>query len=384
MVAGNGVARWHRGADEGVFVKTVVLEAPGRMSLIERPDPGAPGPGEARVRVLRVGVCGTDLHAYRGRQAFIRYPVVPGHELAVEVESLGPGAESAGVRPGDRCVLTPYLFDGTCQACRAGRTNCCTSLTLLGVHVDGGMTDAMVVPASLLLPANDLPVDTLAVAEMLAVGAHAAARARLDDRTRVLVIGAGPIGLSVLAFARLESAATFVVDVDERRLALAEATGLAHALPVPAAEDGGVETLVAALRARLDGDLPEVVFDATGSRASMERAPALVAPGGRLVLVGHTPGPLAFANPVLHGKELELVFSRNARRQDFEAVFAALRDGRVDPAPWISTRVDPAGFVGAIEGWTQPGADLVKAVVAWPEVDAGRTASAAAGGRGPA
>ena len=365
-------------------MKTVVLEAPGRMVMADRSDPGAPGPGEARVRVLRVGVCGTDLHAYRGRQAFIRYPVVPGHELAVEVEALGPGTEAAGVRPGDRCVLAPYLFDGICQACRAGRTNCCTTLTLLGVHVDGGMCDAMVVPASLLLPANDLPVDTLALAEMLAVGAHAAARARLDERERVLVIGAGPIGLSVLAFARLEAAATYVVDVDERRLALAEGAGLARALRPPSAEDAGVEELVAELRSHLGGDLPEVVIDATGSRASMERAPALVAPGGRLVLVGHTPGPLAFANPVLHGKELELVFSRNARRQDFDAVFAAVRGGRVDPGRWISTRVDPEGFVRSIEGWTLPGADLVKAVIDWPqEPNAGPGTAGSGDGRGP-
>lgn len=362
-------------------MKTIVLEAPGRMRLCERPEPGAPGPGEARVRVLRVGVCGTDLHAYRGRQAFIRYPVVPGHELAVEVEALGPddatarptgitgAAGIASARIGDRCVLAPYLFDGSCQACRAGRTNCCTSLTLLGVHVDGGMCDALVVPASLLLPANDLPLDTLALAEMLAVGAHATARARLDERTRVLVIGAGPIGLSVLAFARLEAATTLVIDVDERRLALAEAAGLARTLKPPSAE--GAEELVAELRSLLGGDLPEVVFDATGSRASMERAPALVAPGGRLVLVGHTPGPLTFANPVLHGKELELIASRNARRQDFDAVFAAVREGRVDPGPWITTRVDPDGFVRSIDGWTRSSSDVVKAVIEWPHAPGG-------------
>ncbi len=99
----------------------------------------------------------------------------------------------------------------------------------------------------------------------------------------------------------------------------------------------------------------------------MEGAPALAAPGGRLVLVGHTPGPLSFANPVLHGKELELVFSRNARRQDFDGVFAALRAGRVDPRPWITTRADPEGFVRSIDGWTRPGSDIVKAVIEWPQ-----------------
>lgn len=374
-------------------MKTIVLEAPGRMMLCERPDPGAPGPGEARVRVMRVGVCGTDLHAYRGRQAFIRYPVVPGHEFAVEVEALGPEGGSTGsvdedhagsvsrVRVGDRCAVAPYLFDGSCQACRAGRTNCCTSLTLLGVHVDGGMCDTLIVPASQLMPANDLPVDTLALAEMLAVGAHATARARLDDATRVLVIGAGPIGLSVLAFARLEAASTLVVDVDPHRLALAEANGLASTLKSPSAEGDGAEELVADIRELLGGDLPEVVFDATGSRASMERAPALVAPGGRLVLVGHTPGPLTFENPVLHSKELELIASRNARQDDFGAVFAEMRAGRVDPVPWITTRVDPEEFVQSIDGWTRPGADVVKAVIEWSQTPIGGDGATDVGSR---
>lgn len=380
-------------------MNTVVLEAPGQLALRERPAPGAPGAGEARVRILRVGVCGTDLHAYRGRQAFVRYPLVLGHEIAAEVVALGADVERAGapaaapVRVGDRCIVIPYVADGTCQACRAGRTNCCTKLSLYGVHTDGAMCDEMVVPVGQLLPANDLRADVLAVCEMLAVGAHATARARLDARARVLVIGAGPIGLSTLAFARLEAAATFVIDLDEGRSAHAEAAGLAHAIrPAGGASAAGdtVEPWVDALRDALGGDLPEVVFDATGSRASMERAPALVAPGGRLVLVGHTPGPLTFANPVLHGKELELVASRNAQRVDFDTVLEALRRGRVDPLPWITARVGPAEFVAAIDGWSQPGSDVVKAIVVWPPLPADvggaghRDAAGVGGTQGPA
>lgn len=375
-------------------MNTVVLEAPESLALRDRPAPGAPGPGEARVRVLRVGVCGSDLHAYRGRQAFIRYPVVLGHELAVEVVALGPddgGAGPRAVRVGDRCAVIPYLADGECQACRAGRTNCCTRLSLYGIHRDGGMCDEMVVPLRQLAPAEDLPLDVLAVAEMLAVGAHAAARARLDAAARVLVLGAGPIGLSTLAFARWEAAETYAIDLDEGRLAHAEAAGLARGVRLPAdarvggTPDDDVAAWVAALRARLDGDLPEVVIDATGSRASMERAPALAAPGGRVVFVGHTPGPLTFANPVLHGKELELVASRNARPADFDTVFAGVRSGRVDPLPWISTRVDPAGFVAAIDAWSRPGSGVVKAIIDWAEAPGGTLAPARpAGGPRPA
>jgi 2-desacetyl-2-hydroxyethyl bacteriochlorophyllide A dehydrogenase len=353
-------------------VKTVVLEAPERMKVHERPDPGPPGPGEALVRVRRVGVCGTDLHAFAGRQAFVRYPLVPGHELAVEVMALGAhdSAHPPTVAVGDRCAVIPYVADGSCQACRAGAPNCCTALQVLGVHVDGGMRPLFTLPTSLLLPANDLSLDALALAEMLAVGAHAVRRAGDLAGRHVLVVGAGPIGLATLAFARAHAATTWVLDLVPARRQFAEAQGLARAVPVsPGSDDDTEEGLIGSMRALLAGDLPEVVFDATGSRTSMERAPGRVAHGGRVVLVGHTPGQLTFENPALHGKELELIASRNARREDFETVLAALRSGAVDPTSWITTRTDPDGLVRSIADWTRPASGIVKAIVEWPEAE---------------
>jgi threonine dehydrogenase-like Zn-dependent dehydrogenase len=375
-------------------VKTVVLESPGRMQVVERPEPGPPGPGEALVRVLRVGVCGSDLHAFAGRQAFIRYPLVPGHELAVEVVALGPAASNAKpaahpvaigdrIAVGDRAAVFPYLADGTCQSCRAGRPNCCASLQLYGIHVDGGMRTWMNVPTSLLLPANDLAVDALALTEMLAVGAHAARRTGDLGRRRVLVVGAGPIGLSTLAFLGADPASTWVHDLDPDRRRFAAATGLAQGLDAADDDPDGAPdaATIHALRTALDGDLPEVVIDATGSRASMERALGRVAHGGRVVFVGHTPGPLTFENPVLHGKELELVASRNALRSDFETVFAALRSGAVDPAAWITTRTDPDGFASSIADWARPSSGIVKAVVDWTHETIGGRPEATRDGR---
>src|SRR5690606_15070120 len=144
------------------------------MSLTERPEPPPPGEGEALVRVLRVGVCGTDLHAFHGDQPMISYPLVLGHELAVEVLAVGPGA--ADLATGDVCTVVPYVDCGACLACAAGRPNACLNLRVLGVHVDGGMCDVLTVPARLLLRADDLPVDAVARVEMLAVGEHAVAR----------------------------------------------------------------------------------------------------------------------------------------------------------------------------------------------------------------
>jgi threonine dehydrogenase-like Zn-dependent dehydrogenase len=376
-----------------VVVKSVVLEAPGRLTLRDGPEPGPPGPGEALVRVLRVGICGTDLHAYRGAQAFMRYPIVLGHELAVEVVAIEPAtasaaAPAAALRVGDRCTVIPYLADGTCPACRAGRSNCCSTLELYGVHRDGGMRERFVVPLTHLVVGNDVDPDVLAVVEMLAVGAHAAARAAVAPHERVLVLGAGPIGLSVLAFVRRRARSVHVFDVDEVRSAFARDAGLAESIaaePAPAAGGaaaaaaggaalaaaGGAAAddahgLEAAVRTALGGGLPDVVVDATGHRGSMERAASLVEHGGRLVFVGHTAGELTLHNPTIHRRELTIVCSRNATAADFDEVLRALRGGELDVLPWITHRTQVERLTEELPSWTRPGIGVIKAVAAWP------------------
>lgn len=350
-----------------------MLEAPERLVLREREAPGAPGEGQALVRVLRVGICGTDLHAYRGEQPLMAYPVVLGHELAVEVTALGPGCEPMAAREGDRCTVIPYLSDGDCDACRRGRPNCCEHLEVLGVHRDGGMRERMVVPADALVPANDLDPEAACLVEMLSIGAHAVRRAELAADDTVLVIGGGPIGMSVLSFARLRAARLAVAEVSTERLGFLRAAGLAgsvidmsSAAAVEGRRGGAGATLhpaEPALRAHFGGRLPTVVIDATGNASSMQAALGLVAHGGRLVLVGHTKGNLSFHNPTLHTREVAVLGSRNATREDVGEVLAALRAGRVDPTPWITHRVSPDGLVRGLPGWTRPGSGVLKAVL---------------------
>lgn len=335
---------------------TVVLNNPSQLELTTTPEPARPGPGEALVQVLRVGVCGTDLHAYLGNQPMMVYPVILGHELAVEVLALGPDTGGLGIKPGDRCTVIPYVNCGTCGACRRGRTNACEKLSVLGVHQDGGLRERFLVPARLLLPANDLTLDQLALVEMLAIGEHAAARATLEPTDTVAVLGAGPIGLSTIAAARQRTDAIVGLDLSPARLAFLSSTGLATDLPA------GGET-ADALRAHFAGELPTVVIDATGSAASMQAAAALVAPGGRLVFVGHTRHDLTFANPLIHRRELSILASRNATPVDFQHVLTALRSGAIDVAPWITARVDPAGFVRDLPRWAAGPSEVVKAVV---------------------
>jgi 2-desacetyl-2-hydroxyethyl bacteriochlorophyllide A dehydrogenase len=346
-------------------VKSVVLEAPGRIALRESPPPGPPGPHEALVAVRCVGVCGTDLHAFRGAQAFMRYPVVLGHELAVEVLELGPSPTAIrdDIVPGARCAVVPYLADGSCPACRRGLSNCCATLRVLGVHVDGGMCDRLLVPRANLVRADDLSDTDLAMVEMLAVGAHAVRRGDLRSGERVLVIGAGPIGLATMLFAAARGAEVAAVDVARSRVDAARALGVARR--TLAGEDLDDD----ALASLFDGRPADVVVDATGSAASMARATRCVAIGGRVVFVGHTRGGLEFDNPTLHGKELTLVFSRNATREDIDASIAALRAGTVAVDAWVTDRATADEAAERLPAWAGAAPPATKAVIDWIGTD---------------
>src|SRR5438045_3244663 len=194
-------------------MKALLLEKPGQFTQIEIDEPAQPGPGEAMVRVHRVGICGTDISGYLGKMPFFSYPRIPGHELGVEVLSVGAGVTN--VKLGDRCSVEPYINCGHCYTCRRGHTNCCETNKTLGVMCDGGMCERMILPARKLHPSAKLSFEQLALVETLAIGCHAVNRGNPKPGEAVLVIGAGPIGLSVVEFARLSGAKTIVMDMNE-------------------------------------------------------------------------------------------------------------------------------------------------------------------------
>jgi threonine dehydrogenase-like Zn-dependent dehydrogenase len=308
---------------------TIVLEKPGKFVTEDRPEPTA-APGHALVRVRRIGVCGTDLHAFAGNQPFFSYPRVLGHELGVEV--LDPGDEPHGLKAGDRCAVEPYLNCGVCGACRRGKPNCCAVLKVLGVHVDGGMAPIIRVPIRKLHCSSRLDLDQLALVETLVIGAHAVERAMLGPQDFVLVIGAGPIGLSVIQAARIWNAKIAVMDVSDSRLQFCREcfADIAVLKPGPDAESE---------LKRIGGDLPTCVIDATGNKQSMTDAFALPANGGRIVFVGLFQGDLTFNDPNFHRRELTILASRNAIPATFRDVVRLIEDGAVDTRPWITHRL---------------------------------------------
>jgi len=336
-------------------MKNLVLEAPGALRFVETAAPEKPAPGEALVRPVRVGICGTDFHAFRGDQPFFTYPRILGHEIAVEILALG--SKDMDLTQGDRCAVEPYLECGDCGACRRGRPNCCARLELLGVHADGGLRERFKVPLRKLYKANGLSYDQLALAETLVVGAHAVARAQPAPEDVVLVIGAGSIGLAIIQSARLTGARIMVMDINETRLRYCR-----HELGVEWAVVASDDALLE-VKAATRGELANIVFDATGSLSSMNRAFQYASQAGKVVLVGLGQGAVSFDDPEFHRRELNILASRNGTSTDFKRVVGLLEAGKLGLGSWITHRAPFEEVIVAFRDWLDPRAALIKAVV---------------------
>jgi 2-desacetyl-2-hydroxyethyl bacteriochlorophyllide A dehydrogenase len=339
-------------------MKTIRLEEPGRLALFSTGKPCSTSiqPGEALVRVHRVGVCGTDIHAFNGRQPFFSYPRILGHELGVEVIAIEDPA--GNLKPGDRCSVEPYIDCGKCIACRRGRSNCCVKLQVLGVHIDGGMREEFVVPTRKLHLSRNLTLDQLALVETLCIGCHALERARVEPGEFTLVIGAGPIGLAVVQFAIQAGTQVIVLDINPKRLEFCrEHMGASHVI------NGASENPLEALKWITSGDLPITVFDATGDPKSMMSAFEYPSHGGQLIFVGLFPGDIAFNDLNFHRRELTVLASRNARPENFTRIIDLVEAGRIDTAPWITHRAPLADVVAEFPRWTKPETGVIKAMI---------------------
>lgn len=326
-------------------MKALSLTEPGHLALIKLPEAAAPSAGEALVAIRAIGICGTDISGYLGKMPFIEYPRILGHELGVEV--LAVGADVTHLKPGDRCSVEPYLNCGTCHACRQGKTNCCETLQVLGVHCDGAMRERIILPAHKLHPCNALSFEQLALVETLAIGCHAVNRAAIQTGDDVLIIGAGPIGLTVLEFARLTGASITMLELSETRRAFVQQ----HYSGVRV-----VESLP-------DEPCAQIVFDATGHPGSMARALRFTRFTGRILYVGITKEPVPLDDPLFHRRELTLLASRNAVASDFPRILGLIQSGQIDTRPWITHRCGFDELPVRMDEWIKPASAVVKAVV---------------------
>ena len=335
-------------------MRTLVCTTPGQLEYQAGVIPVLT-PGQAIIKINRVGICGTDLHAFEGTQPFFSYPRILGHELGGQLVDFD-GAP--GFTKGEAVTFIPYFNDGTCIACGSGKPNCCTNIKVFGVHIDGGMAEYVSVPSYSLIHGEGLSADELALVEPLAIGAHGVRRADVQPGEFVLVIGAGPIGLGIMEFARIAGAKVIAMDINENRLNFCK-----DKLKVDYTINPSMQDVDAALKTITNNDYPTVVIDATGSLKAITSAFQYMAHGARYVLVGLQKGDINFNHPEFHKREATLMSSRNATRADFEHVIASMKKGLVDPTNYITHRVDFNDVKGNFSGWLDPANGVIKAMI---------------------
>lgn len=315
-----------------------------------------PGKGESLLRIKRIGICGTDLHAFEGTQPYFQYPRILGHELSAEYVE----GDAEGFQPGELVTVMPYFYCGKCIACRNGKINCCQNIKVCGVHQDGGMREYFTVPSYSLLHSEGLNEEALALTEPLAIGAHAVRRAAVHAGEFALVIGAGPIGLGIMEFLKIAGAQVIAMDVNEKRLSFCN-----EKLDIPFCINPAKDDATGCLKEITNSDMPTIVIDATGNLKAINSAFQYMAHGGKYVLVGLQKEMISFSHPEFHKREATLMSSRNATKEDFLHVIRNIRNGKIDASVYITHRVGFDQVKDNFESWLRPETGVIKAMVSF-------------------
>lgn len=335
-------------------MKALVCSQPGELQYIDVTAPVLEK-DRAIIRMKRVGICGTDLHAFGGTQPYFSYPRILGHELSGELVEFD---NAPGFELNEMVSIIPYYNCGECIACRKGMTNCCSALKVCGVHVDGGMTEYLSVPSGSLIHGGGLSLDELALIEPLAIGAHGIRRAMVETGEFVLVVGAGPIGLGTMEFARIAGAKVIALDVNERRLQYCR-----EHFQVDYIINASTRNVVKDLQDITSGNMPTVVIDATGNLNAINNAFQYLAHSGRYVLIGLQKGDISFSHPEFHKREATLMSSRNATAHDFALVMDSIRIGNVRTDQYITHRVTFDALGETFGKFLNPEHGVIKAMV---------------------
>ncbi|MFD1628399.1 zinc-binding alcohol dehydrogenase family protein [Pseudopedobacter beijingensis] len=336
-------------------MKELVCTTPGVFEYQETEKPILTQ-GHSILEIKKVGVCGTDLHAFSGNQPFFTYPRRLGHEIAAKITS----TNNPEFKEGEAVTILPYFYCGKCIACRNGKENCCTSINVCGVHIDGAMAEYITVPDYSLVHGEGLSYEELALVEPLAIGAHGVRRADVRTGEFVLVLGAGPIGLGIMELARIAGAKVIALDINEKRLQFCQ-----EKLGVEYVINSLQENVIERLQKITQSDMPTVIIDATGNQKAINGAFQYLAHGGRYVLVGLQKGEISFIHPEFHKRESTLMSSRNANRIDFEHVIDCMKKGLIKPTTYITHTATFEEVKANFENWLNPENGVIKAMISF-------------------
>lgn len=293
-------------------MKAVYMEKPWSIEIkeVEKPEPLK---GEALLKIKAAGICGSDLGAFRGTNGLVSYPRIIGHELAAEIISIPENRKN--LKPGDKVVVDPYLYCGKCYPCSIGRTNCCDDLKVLGVHVDGGMSEYFTHPADMLVKVpEDMSWEMMACAEPFTISLHGCHRLGLKAGEFIAISGAGTIGLLAAMVALAYGAKPILIDMVEERLAFARSLGVKYTVNLK--ED----SLIEKIREYTDGKLCECVMEASGANAAIRSTLDIVCHAGRIVFTGWPNKETSFPTDIITRKEIDIKGARTSAGEFEEAI----------------------------------------------------------------
>lgn len=307
----------------------IKYEKPWDVTCVDTEKP-VPGQGEALIKVRSAGICGSDIGAFRGTNPLVTYPRIIGHEIAGEIISIPENKKE--LKAGDHVIVDPYMYCGACYPCSLGRTNCCEDLKVLGVHVDGGMSEYFTHPADMLwkLP-DDMPWELAPIAEPLTIALHGIHRGRLKKGEHVAIIGAGPIGILAAMGVLAYGAEPIMIDLVEERLEEAKRLGVRYTI------QSGKEDVAAKTAGYTDGRMAELVMECSGANAAIQMSLDIAANAGRITFTGWPKNETPLMTGTITKKEVDILGARTSANE-FEEAIELIHTGKVD-AGKILTKV---------------------------------------------
>jgi len=334
-------------------MKALVIDRPGESRVIDL-EPPATDPLEATMRIRRIGLCGTDLSTFLGKNPLVTYPRIPGHEVAATLERVP--ANDLGLAEGMNVTMSPYTSCGKCTACRQGRFNACRFNQTLGVQRDGALMDYFAMPLEKLYTAP-LTLDELCLVEPLTVGCHAVARGRVTAADTVAIYGCGGVGLGAVSAAAFREANVIAIDIDDKKLEIARSSGARHLI------NSTSEDVHARLQELTGGHGPDVIIEAIGRPDTYRAAVEEVAFTGRVVYIGYSKDLVSFDTRLFVQKELDILGSRNALPQDFREVIRMFEQKRFPTESAISAMVPLKEAPAILRAWSENPAAYTKIMI---------------------
>ena len=329
-------------------MKAIEIQTPGNVAVVDVEKPTAKS-GEVLLKLDYVGFCGSDLNTYRGGNAMVTFPRIPGHEIGATIVELGSDVPSQ-LKVGQTVTVNPYTNCGHCASCRRGRVNACENNETLGVQRNGAMQEFISLPWQKIIPCGSVSVRDAALIEPMSVGFHAVDRGRVTDTDTVMVIGCGMVGLGAVVRAVMRGATVIAADLDDEKLAIARQLGATYTYNT--ATEWNLPT-------------PDVVIEAVGAAPTYQLAVNKVAFTGRIVCIGYAKADISLTTSLFVKKELDIMGSRNANPSDFEAVIKYLTNSGAPVEKFISRIIEPQQSAEALKTWAEAPGKVFRILVKW-------------------